>query len=152
MILPPGTHWRLVNSVRKYSSSVSFLRSFPNHNGSPVSRWHTTVGNLSFLLLAFDQFAFLSSLPEKLRLPHFIHRIIGMPQHIKLVVNDLAARNPLAASQLGAKVFIHRLLLALLPKPQRLPSFQIAHHCRKLVLLAPVPFIVSFRWACVTQK
>src|ERR1039458_1620401 len=58
MILPPGTHcsrlsrngshmsthtasipfrWRLVNSVRKYSSSVSFLRSFPNHNGSAVS-------------------------------------------------------------------------------------------------------------------
>src|ERR1017187_8583486 len=70
MILPPGTHcsrlsrngshmsthtasipfrWRLVNSVRKYSSSVSFLRSFPNHNGSGVSRWHTTVRNLSFL-------------------------------------------------------------------------------------------------------
>src|ERR1022692_2351761 len=68
MILPPGTHcsrlsrngshmstntasipfrWRLVNSVRKYSSSVSFLRSFPNHNGSAVSRWHTTVRNLS---------------------------------------------------------------------------------------------------------
>src|ERR1035437_4424235 len=70
MILPPGTHcsrlsrngshisthtasipfrWRLVNSVRKYSSSVSFLRSFPNHNGSAVSRLHTTVRNLSFL-------------------------------------------------------------------------------------------------------
>src|ERR1035441_4871626 len=68
MILPPGTHcsrlsrngshmsthtasipfrWRLVNSVRKYSSSVSFLRSFPNHNGSAVSRLHTTVRNLS---------------------------------------------------------------------------------------------------------
>src|ERR1022692_3935116 len=39
--------WRLVNSVRKYSSSVSFLRSFPNHNGSAVSRLHTTVRNLS---------------------------------------------------------------------------------------------------------
>src|ERR1035438_5101633 len=34
---------------------------------------------------------------------NFIYRIIGMPQHIKLVVNDLAAPNPLAASQLGAK-------------------------------------------------
>src|ERR1019366_7826366 len=72
MILPPGTHcsrlsrngshmsthtasipfrWRLVNSVRKYSSSVSFLRSFPNHNGSAVSRLHTTVRNLSPLPL-----------------------------------------------------------------------------------------------------
>src|ERR1017187_3890872 len=39
--------WRLVNSVRKYSSSVSFLRSCPNHNGSAVSRLHTTVRNLS---------------------------------------------------------------------------------------------------------
>src|ERR1039458_4157480 len=68
MILPPGTHcsrlsrngshmsthtasipfrWRLVNSVRKYSSSVSFLRSFPNHHGPPLSRLHTTVRNLS---------------------------------------------------------------------------------------------------------
>src|ERR1035441_10799633 len=58
MILPPGTHcsrlsrngshmsthtasipfrWRLVNSVRKYSSSVSFLRSFPNRSEEHTS-------------------------------------------------------------------------------------------------------------------
>jgi hypothetical protein len=38
----------LLNSVRKYSSNVSFFRSFPNHSGSPVSRLLTTVRNLSF--------------------------------------------------------------------------------------------------------
>src|SRR5436190_12404871 len=30
--------WPLLSCVRKYSSSVSFFRSFPNHSGSPVSR------------------------------------------------------------------------------------------------------------------
>src|ERR1022692_4075132 len=90
-----------------------------------------------------------------------------MPQHMKLVVNDLAARNPLlqaqpkrlphvhahrldpfplAASQLGAKVFIQRLLLALLPKPQRLRSFQIAHHRQKLV---PLPLVQLVHPPCV---
>src|SRR5262249_56512851 len=37
---------RLTNWLRKKSSSVSFFRSLPNHNGSPVSRLHTTVRNL----------------------------------------------------------------------------------------------------------
>ena len=37
------------NWLRKNSSSVSFLRVSPNHNGSPVSRLHTTVRNLSVL-------------------------------------------------------------------------------------------------------
>src|SRR5580658_864671 len=40
---------RLLNWLRKNSSSVSFLRSLPNHNGSAVSRLHTTVRNLPFL-------------------------------------------------------------------------------------------------------
>src|SRR5580700_2746340 len=42
--------WRcpLLSCVRKYSSSVSFFRSFPNQSGSPVSRLLTTVRNLSF--------------------------------------------------------------------------------------------------------
>src|ERR1039458_8373696 len=112
MILPPGTHcsrlsrngshmsthtasipfrWRLVNSVRKYSSSVSFLRSFPNHNGSAVSDGGVPSGHCGAVVVW--------------------------------------------------KVFIQRLLLALLPKPQRLRSFQMAHHRQKLVLLAPVQFI-----------
>src|SRR6516225_4304742 len=42
---------RLTNWVRKNSSSVSFFRSRPNHSGSPVSRLHTTVRNLSFFPL-----------------------------------------------------------------------------------------------------
>src|SRR6266568_1173035 len=42
---------RLVNSLRKNASSVSFLRSLPNHSGSPLSRLHTTVRNLSCLPL-----------------------------------------------------------------------------------------------------
>src|ERR1700676_601296 len=40
---------RLLNWLRKNSSSVSFLRSLPNHSGSALSRLHTTVRNLPFL-------------------------------------------------------------------------------------------------------
>src|SRR5437868_15444119 len=40
---------RLSSWLRKKSSSVSFFRSLPNHSGSAVSRWHTTVRNLPFL-------------------------------------------------------------------------------------------------------
>src|ERR1022692_2907676 len=48
--------------------------------------------------------------------------------------------NPAALSnaQLATKTIIQRLLLALLPKPQRLPSLQIAHHRQKLV---PLPLV-----------
>jgi hypothetical protein len=44
---PPGCGFR--NWLRKNSSSVSFLRVLPNHKGSPVSRLHTAVRNLSVL-------------------------------------------------------------------------------------------------------
>src|ERR1022692_5077567 len=93
-----------------------------------------------------------------------------MPQHMKLVVNDLAARNPLlqaqpkrlphvhahrldpfplAASQLGAKVFNQRLLLALLPKPQRLRSFQID---RKSTRLNSSHLVISYAVFCLKKK
>src|ERR1022692_5086274 len=72
MILPPGTHcsrlsrngshmsthtasipfrWRLVNSVRKYSSSVSFLRSFPNRSEEHTSELQSPCNLVCRLLL-----------------------------------------------------------------------------------------------------
>jgi hypothetical protein len=38
--------WLSFSSVRKNSSSVSCLRSCPNHKGSPISKLLTTVMNL----------------------------------------------------------------------------------------------------------
>ena len=43
--------------------------------------------------------------------------------------------------QLRPEVLVQRLLLPLLPKPQRLAGFQIAHYRQKLVLLPPVDLI-----------
>src|ERR1022692_1876026 len=111
MILPPGTHcsrlsrngshmsthtasipfrWRLVNSVRKYSSRVSFLRSRPNHNGSAVSRLHTTVRNLSFLPWYSSSTPIcrngagrrLAGLPHRVLKPFTVRRLAGQLGHL----------------------------------------------------------------------
>src|ERR1039458_2096680 len=108
MILPPGTHcsrlsrngshmsthtasipfrWRLVNSVRKYSSSVSFLRSFPNHNGSAVSTWYTTVRNLSRFTWYTSpnplcRHGGLTGLPHRVLKPFAVGRLAGQLRHL----------------------------------------------------------------------
>jgi hypothetical protein len=120
--------------------------------------------------IPFDEASFLWPLPEELCPPHFIDRIVGVLQHVKLVIDDLALRGPLpqafpewfphvharcldplplATHQLAAKELIQRLLLPLLAEPQRLARLQIAHHRQKLVLLALVDLIdthLSQRW------
>jgi hypothetical protein len=45
--------------------------------------------------LPFDESSFLWPLPEDLCPPHFIDRIVGVLQHLKLVIDDFARRRPL---------------------------------------------------------
>src|SRR3954454_11125159 len=71
--------WRRhrLNCVRKNSSSVSFFRSPPNHNGSPVSRLLTSV--LS------DKYIYLISLE------------LSLPGTLQFLEDLFAFRTPLVA-------------------------------------------------------
>jgi hypothetical protein len=47
----------------------------------------------------------------------------------------------LPASELRPEILVQRLLLPLLPKPQRLASFQITHYRQKFIVFAPVDLV-----------
>src|ERR1039457_6462538 len=103
-------------------------------------------------LLPFDEAPLLWPLPEKLRAPHFVDGVVGMLQHMKLVVDDLGLRGPLLdaqserfphvdtdrldtfplpADQLATKELVQRLLLPLLAKPQPPPSHPLQQPPRR---------------------
>jgi hypothetical protein len=92
---------------------------------------------------------------------------MGVLQDVELVVDDLALWHPLLdaqpvrlphvhtrgldaaplpATQLLPEELIQRLLLPLPPKPQRLGSFQVAHHSEKLLFL-PHMDLVHAHWS-----
>src|SRR5580692_9802643 len=105
-----------------------------------------------------------SSFAEELSPPHFVHRLARMLQNVKLVVDDPALRHPLfqalpkrfphvhtrrsnrtslKRTQMFLEEFVQRLFLPLPSEPQRLPRFQIAHHCEELLLLPQMDLIHS---------
>src|ERR1700689_4501917 len=90
-----------------------------------------------------------SSFAEKLGPPHFVHRLAGMLQNVKLVVDDPALRHPLfqalpkrfphihtgrsnrtslKRTQMFLEELVQRLFLPLSAEPQWFPRLQIAHH------------------------
>ena len=105
-----------------------------------------------------------SSFAEELCPPHFVHRLAGMLQNVKLVVHDPALRYPLLQAlpkrfphvhtrrsnrtslkrtQMFLEELVQRLFLPLSAEPQWFPRLQIAHHRQKLLLLPQIDLIHS---------
>src|ERR1700723_2841928 len=105
-----------------------------------------------------------SSSAEELGPPHFVHRLAGMLQNVKLVVHDPALRYPLLQAlserfphvhtrrsnrtslkrtQMFLEELVQRLLLPLPSEPLRFSGLQIAHHRQKLLLLPQIDLIHS---------
>src|ERR1035437_3840316 len=155
MILPPGTHcsrlsrngshmsthtasipfrWRLVNSVRKYSSSVSFLRSFPNHNGSAVSRLHTTVRNLSRFpwyssSTPMCRNGALTGLPHRVLKPFAVGRLAGQLRHLLRLHSARRAIHPIQFHHHRGLILKARQIpdLSFIPRASCAPVFRSPH-------------------------
>src|ERR1700723_4069240 len=105
-----------------------------------------------------------SSFAEELSPPHFVHRLAGMLQNVKLVVHDPALRHPLfqalpkrfphvhtrgsnrtslKRTQMFLEDLVQRLFLPLPSEPQRFSRLQIAHHREKFLLLPQMDLIHS---------
>src|SRR5580700_8491050 len=103
-----------------------------------------------------------SSFAEELGPPHFVHRLAGMLQNVKLVVDDPALRHPLLQAlpkrfphvhargsnrtslkrtQVFREELVQRLFLPLPSKPQRFSRLQIAHHCEEFLFLPQMDLV-----------
>src|SRR5260370_30197873 len=104
------------------------------------------------------------SFAEELSPPHFIHRLAGMLQNVKLVVHDSIFRHPLLQAlperfphvhtsgsnrtslkrtQILLEKLIQRLFLTFPTKPQRFSRLQLRHCCQKLLPLPQVNLVHS---------
>src|ERR1700677_1463863 len=114
--------------------------------------------------LASYQIPCRSTLAEELGPPHFVHRLAGMLQNVKLVIDDPALRHPLLQAlperfphvhtrrsnrtslkrtQVFLEELVQRLFLPLPSEPQRFSRLQIAHHREKFLLLPQMDLIHS---------
>src|ERR1700679_2742359 len=114
--------------------------------------------------LAAIQIPCRSSFAEELGPPHFVHRLAGMLQNVKLVVDDPALRHPLLQAlperfphvdtrrsnrtslkrtQVFLEELVQRLFLPLPSEPQRFSRLQIAHHREEFLLLPQMDLVHS---------
>src|SRR5260370_39790458 len=90
--------------------------------------------------LPFDESPLLGPLPEELRPPHLIDGIVGVLQHVKLVVYDLALGRPLLNAQPEWLPHVHTHRLAPFPlAADRLATKEIAQGLLLPFLTAPHP-------------
>jgi len=106
--------------------------------------------------LAPYQISRRTSFAEELSPPHFVHRLAGMLQNVKLVVHDPALGHPLLqalperfphvhtsrsnrtslkCTQVLLEELVQRLFLTLPSEPQRFSRLQVGHYRHKLLAL-----------------
>src|SRR6201997_141303 len=114
--------------------------------------------------LAAHQVPRRASFTEEFSPPYFVHRLAGMLQDVKLVVDDPALRHPLLqalperfphvhtrrsnrtslkCTQVLLEKLIQRLLLPFPTQPQRFSRLQVGHHRQKLLFLPQIDLVDS---------